>query len=348
MDVDTAELPMDVDTAELPMDVDTAELPVDIAPAELPMDVDTAGTMGDDLPIGDTVEFSDDEEARPPSSEGPPVRQSAGHLQPELSSVLSPEAHGNRTTDIEKDDPVQVLDPSTPDKALTQSAPSKRTRSKTKAASTASSRRKTTGSDFVKDVRSAAPEPRSLRRIQPLRMNHDKSGQFEHATPETVEAELLELEKPKGPKQYKPAVQTTTKLYHLELKELGLEEWIGKDKNLPEYKQVVAEARERKREQKKHAAFASHGITVPGANMDELSLPSTPSLPEASQQAQALADRLNEQMVATRMIPAKTAAAAKRAAGDGSVGRRRKSKAQREELRRKGDELAKAAMGSSD
>ncbi|KAJ9615810.1 hypothetical protein H2200_001887 [Cladophialophora chaetospira] len=310
--------------------------------AEPPMDVGAAETRVDRLPIDNGVEFSDDEEARPSSSDGAAM----GHYE----DPLSLEASGTIVVNNEKSNPMPAPPESTPVNNSAKSAPASRTRSKTKAtkASKVSTRRKTTGSDFVsaKGSRSLAPEPPPTRRLLPRRMTSaDKSGQFEHSTPDSVEAELIALEKPKGPRQYKPPVQTTTKILFEELKDLGLEEWIDKDKNDPEYKKIVDEARTRKREQTRLAALASRGVAVPGVNMDEISpQPSTPSLDDALQQAQALANATIENIVPTKKVHPRTTAAALRAHGDGSAGRLKKSRAERNEEIRKRDELAQAAM----
>ena len=296
------------------------------------MDVDTAEVTGNRLPMGESVEFSDDEEARPSSSDDAVLEQHEDQDPRDAREISA--------LDFASRDPVQTRETSLADDASSQSVPAKRTRSKTKTAS-ASVRRNTASFEFVEE-RSVAPEPPTARRIMPRRLNLSQTGVFEHSTPETVEAELIELEKPKGPRQYKPYKQTTTKILHDELKELGLDDWIDKDKNDPEYKKVVEEARERKREHNRLVALASRGVTVPGANMDDISLASTPSLDDALQQAQALADMTNEKVVPAK-IADKTAAAARRAAGVGN-GKCRKSKAEREEMIRKNDELAKAAM----
>ncbi|KIW65572.1 hypothetical protein PV04_07819 [Phialophora macrospora] len=304
---------------------------------EPPMGVKPIETTANRFAMGESVEFSGDEEG-------------AALEQPE--DQASAEARQSSPANVDKDKQVQARETSTPDDTSIQSAPARRTRSKTQAASTTSTRRKTIESAVisVKDRRSVAPEPPSSRRILPRRISSDQTGRFEHATPETVEAELIELEKPKGPRQCKTHyMQTGTKLLHNELKELGLEEWINKDKNDPEYKQLVQEARERKREQTKLAALARRGVSVPGADMDEALGLSTPSLEEALQQAQALADATTEQIVASGKYPAKTTEPARQAAVDvDPISKRRKSKADRQEKIRKRDELAKAAMEIDD
>jgi hypothetical protein len=302
---------------------------------EPPMEVNAIATTANRFSMGESVEFSGDEE-------GP------GFEQPE--DQTSSEARQSSPVNVGKGKQ-QGRASSTPDDASIQSAPARRTRSKTQAASTASTRRKTIEFNVVsaKDKRSVAPEPPPSRRILPRRISSDQTGRFEHATPETVEAELIELEKPKGPRQYKTHyLQTGTKLLNNELKELGLEEWINKDKNDPEYKQLVQEARDRKREQTKLAALARRGVSVPGADMDEALRRSTPSLEEALQQAQALADATTKQIMASRKDPAETTGPARQVANVDPISKRRKSKADREEKIRKRDELAKAAMEIDD
>ncbi|OCT49207.1 hypothetical protein CLCR_04687 [Cladophialophora carrionii] len=302
---------------------------------EPPVDVNTIETTANRFAMGESVEFSGDEEGPGPEQyEGP----------------TSSEARQSSPVNVDQAQQVQARDTSTPDDASVQSAPAKRTRSKTQAVSTASTRRKTIEFAIVsvKDRRSVAPEPPPSRRILPRRISSDQTGRFENSTPETVEAELIELEKPKGPRQYKTYVQTGTKLLNIELKELGLEEWIDKDKSGPEYKRLVEEARERKREQTKLAALASRGVSVPGADVDEALRLSTPSLEEALQQAQALADATNGRSTAASNGPAKTTEPARQAANAGPISKRRKSKADRQEEIRKRDELAKAAMEMDD
>lgn len=317
-----------------------------------------SATTADRLPAGDSVEFSDDELNRPSTSES----QGAEHADPQL-----PQNRAVSTASVEKDLLLEDQEALPPDDASTQSAPAKRTRSRTKAAST---RRMTTGSTFVKDGRSLAPEPPSSRRILPRRISHDQTGIFEHATPETVEQELLAerlAEKPKGPRQPKVYVQSTVRILNKELTELGLEEWIDKDKSDPEYKKAVEKARAEKREQTRLAALASFGVAPPGP--DEAPRVSPPSLDEAFQRAtEALAEVTNGQDVA-RKAPEKAAKAASTVASDGDdaahdnaekavpavaqstgngQGKRKKTKAQRDEEMRKRDELAKAAMEISD
>ncbi|EXJ57016.1 hypothetical protein A1O7_07360 [Cladophialophora yegresii CBS 114405] len=299
------------------------------------MDVSPTETTANRFSMGESVEFSGDDE---------------GQGVDQYEDLSSSEARQSSPVDVNKDKQTQASDTSTPDDASVQSAPAKRTRSKTQAVSTASARRKTIEFAVVsfKDRRSVAPEPPASRRILPRRISSDQTGQFEHATPETVEAELIELEKPKGPRQYKTYVQTGTKLLNIELKELGLEEWIDRDKTGPEYKRLVEEARERKRQQTKLAALASRGVSVPGTDMDEALRLSTPSLEEALQQAQALADATNGGLPITVKGPAKTTEPARQAVSVGPISKRRKSKAHRQEEIRKRDELAKAAMEMAD
>ncbi|KIW23514.1 uncharacterized protein PV07_11706 [Cladophialophora immunda] len=227
------------------------------------------------------------------------------------------------------------------DDASAETVPAKRTRSKTKAVSTG--RR----FDFIADSRSVAPEPAALRRILPRRLGTDQQARFEHATPETIEQELKELENPKGPRKSKPHIQTTTKILNKELKELGLEDWIERDKDDLEYKRVVEEARERKREQTRLAALASRGISLPGAPSENERPESPPNLQDAFHQAtDALADVSNEKNGGKQIsIITVSAAAARRATG---TGMRRKRREQREEEIRRRDILAKQAMDGND
>ena len=198
------------------------------------MDVEPAEATKIPHPTGETVEFSVDEED-PPASSGVPTTEQP--QEPELRA-----ATGGSHADTEMVEPTKSRE-SSPDDASTKSAPSRRTRSRTKAASTAD-RRKTTSFDYVQE-RSLAPEPAlpASRKILHRRVNKNKSGVFEHSTPESIEAELIELEKPRGQRQPKVIKQTNTKILNEELMELGLEEWIDKDKNTPEYKVLVEEAR---------------------------------------------------------------------------------------------------------
>merc|ERR1711939_406172 len=82
--------------------------------------------------------------------------------------------------------------------------------------------------------------------------------------------------------QPKPKVQYTAKILNKELKELGLEEWIDKDKCTPEYRTAVSEARKRQRERNKLVKLMSCGVGVPPTTEDGESLPSPSDLIQRS------------------------------------------------------------------
>ena len=278
---------------------------------------------------GESVEFSDDQQTRLSSSEGPAA---------DFNLNADPaECHDDSIINFDHGELAQNPNASTLDEVPIQSAAARRTRSKTKEAST---RRQTITVDLITDKQSIEPGPQSARRVLPRPIDHDQIGQFEHATPATVEKELEELKNPKkAPRKYKPRVPRSTKVLTQELKDLGLEEWIDKDENDPEYVRLVREARDRKREQSQPAVLASRDIGSEGLQ------PSTPNLEQAFQEAAtALVDVSNEQDVRPK-ISAKTAGAARRASG---TGERRKKKEQREAEIRRRDELARAAMEISD
>ncbi|EXJ67367.1 uncharacterized protein A1O5_09380 [Cladophialophora psammophila CBS 110553] len=232
------------------------------------------------------------------------------------------------------------LEASSADDGSTQSAPAGRTRSKTKVPSSQRN------PDFIiMDRRSIAPEPAALRRILPRRIGAHQRPQFEHATPESIKQNLRNSGKAKGQRQLKPHIQTTTKILHNELKELGLEDWIEKDKDTPEYKKAVEEARGRKREQTRLATLASRGISLPGASTDDEQPETAPSLKEPFvQPPKALVDVDNEQAGGRPVLSASGVAARK---AKGMDLRKTKREQRAEEIRRR-DLLAKAAMDMND
>lgn len=117
------------------------------------------------------------------------------------------------------------------------------------------STRKSTG-NFV-EGRSVAPEPAAVRKLMPRRLPPEP---FAVTTPTSYDQEVTR-KKARLPKH---KVQYTTKILLKELKELGLEEWIDKDRNNPEYRTVVSQARERQRELNKAAKLMSYGVAEHG------------------------------------------------------------------------------------
>ena len=101
--------------------------------------------------------------------------------------------------------------------------------------------------------------------------------QIDITRPEDVRAQLereLNGEKePKEPKEKVPVIQTTERLLNEELMELGMEEWIGKDKSSKEYRELIDKARTERRERKKHEALAKAGIVVPGVTLPPAPVP---------------------------------------------------------------------------
>ena len=75
---------------------------------------------------------------------------------------------------------------------------------------------------------------------------------------------LIEEEKmpppPKEPREPKERIQSTEKYLNQELEELGLTEWIGKDKRDPTYKAAIHAARTARKEAKKMEALAAKGL----------------------------------------------------------------------------------------
>ena len=74
------------------------------------------------------------------------------------------------------------------------------------------------------------------------------------------------------PKEKKTPIQTTEKLLNEELMDLGLEQWIGKEKNTKEYRQTIDRARAEKRDRNKQEALAKAGIVNPAAPPPLISL----------------------------------------------------------------------------
>lgn len=279
--------------------------------AEPSMDLDPSGPSYTQFPVGDSVEFGDDDQPSPFSAQEPNAEQS----------------------DSQNPAPLEIF---APGDASCHSAPSKRTRSKTKAGS----RRRVT--DSTTDIRSVAPEPAVFPRILPRRLAKDVD-EFEVSTPAILEEQMQKPKQPRekrGPKGY---LQTTKKILNQELKQLGLEEWIGKDKNTPEYKKAVDDARNRQRERTKMAKLASVGLNVGGSTDDEpLSSPVPPGddpLDQAFREATAALIDVSNQQVIRRPTSEKPASPAK------GVKTRRK---QREEEIRRRDQLAKEAMERDD
>ncbi|RMZ85080.1 hypothetical protein DV738_g54, partial [Chaetothyriales sp. CBS 135597] len=88
--------------------------------------------------------------------------------------------------------------------------------------------------------------------------------QIQITGPEQVRDCLEKGESPfrdiKEPREKKPPIQTTERLLNEELIELGMDEWIGKDKNTKEYRQLIEQARAKRREKKKQEALAKAGV----------------------------------------------------------------------------------------
>jgi hypothetical protein len=83
-------------------------------------------------------------------------------------------------------------------------------------------------------------------------------------------------------KQPKPVIQSTEKILFHELMELGLDEWMEKDRSTSEYRKAVDQARARRREWNKLQTLAERGIKVPQAMEKVQSPSSTFPLPAAS------------------------------------------------------------------
>jgi len=110
-------------------------------------------------------------------------------------------------------------------------------------------------------TRSMAPEPSKRRRT--LRGRSTSVIDLEHnlvSTPESIAQKIREKGKPRQPK---PRIQTTEKMLNKELADLGLTEWIGRDKNTPEYRAAVDAARAHQRELKRLAQLSNRGLNAP-------------------------------------------------------------------------------------
>lgn len=262
-----------------------------------PMGLEPAKKSGARLSMGESVDFSsdDDEDNNDPR---PPSNSENSHSVPAENQSL----------------------PQVPDSSVQDEPASKRTRSRSRVCSPNACAPAST-------VRGVAPEPDVQPRIRPRRL--DLSGRFDVATPADVEEQIR---KASLPRQLKPVVQTTAKILNYELTDLGLEEWIGKDKKTAEYRQVVREARERQREKNKMEKLASRGVAARSRGEE-----SQDRLDQAFREATAaLVDISNEQTISQHRPEA---------AGKGTnTGSRLTRKQQREEEIRRRDELAKAAM----
>ncbi|RMZ86512.1 hypothetical protein DV736_g6260, partial [Chaetothyriales sp. CBS 134916] len=88
--------------------------------------------------------------------------------------------------------------------------------------------------------------------------------QIQITGPQQVRDRLERGESPFGdikePKDKRITLQTTERLLNEELMELGMEEWIGKDKNTKAYRQIIGKARAERRERKKQEALAKAGV----------------------------------------------------------------------------------------
>lgn len=124
---------------------------------------------------------------------------------------------------------------------------------------TRASRRRTTDGGSDQQARSMAPEPQKRRRTMLLRSKTIDLEDAFVATPDTIAEVIANHGKPKPPK---PKIQTTEKILNKELKALGLEKWIGKDKQCREYRQEVSAARLKAREAKKAAALSGQKIGI--------------------------------------------------------------------------------------
>ena len=90
--------------------------------------------------------------------------------------------------------------------------------------------------------------------------------QVQIVTPEDIRKQIEEEKMPKPPKpprvpvEPKERIQSTAKYLDAELEELGLAEWIGKDKKSAEYRTAIQNARAARREAKKMEALARRGL----------------------------------------------------------------------------------------
>ncbi|KIX01479.1 uncharacterized protein Z518_09205 [Rhinocladiella mackenziei CBS 650.93] len=180
------------------------------------MEVDLAAASGLRRSMGDNVEFSDDDYGDTPNT-----YDNERHRQgPNLT---------------------QPTWPSVVEQASHRSAPNKRYRSNTNGTSSRFT-------DFERGNRSA-PEPAGIPRTL-SRHQLSSRDSFRISTPALMEEQM------RHPDKSKNSGQTNLKLLNNELIELGLEEWVNRDKNCPEYRKAVDEARARKRESNKVLALA--------------------------------------------------------------------------------------------
>jgi hypothetical protein len=161
-------------------------------------------------------------------------------------------------------------------------------------------------------------------------------------TPADIERESREGKKPK------PAVQSTEKILLQELTELGLEDWMNKDRSTTEYKKTVAKARARRREWNKLQTLAKHGIKVPQAMQKVQSGSTTYPLPAASISVPESDEKVPQACAQLSADvsggPVKQPAESERPVTTGVATRRR----QRLEAIRRRDQLAQAAMEMDD
>ena len=313
-------------------------------------DVDTSVTQ---LSAANNVEFSDDQQQETRPSPTHDVDQVERRDEEAAATVVM------ESTTARQKEPL-LAEPVANNDAAVEAEPNKRPRTRRSIAA----RRLT---DNALDGRSVAPEPAAIPKLVPRRLEPET---FEVVTPTSHEQEMYR----KKTKQPKPKVQYTAKILNKELKELGLEEWIDKDKSTPEYRTAVSEARKRQRERNKLVKLMSAGVSVPPTAEDGVSLPSpsdliqrsTLSLDEAFQAAtEALLETSTGQLRREITVPPATRNNTPRgyenhvsaieihppvieqqAAGplvseaDGMMTRRK----QREEEIRRRDQLAKEAM----
>lgn len=192
-------------------------------------------------PPADNVEFSDEEHENVPTWQIRDGRETHDHT---ASSIVPPNS-GN--------EPVHHPEP--------------RTRRQTRRSSAAKRVAET-----ATNGRDAAPEPAPIPRTIPRRLEMD--GFAKVVTPESLQEKEALKNSGRKPKR----MQHTTKMLHRELIELGLQEWIYKDRKCAEYREIVSEARKRKREENKLAKLVNAGANVDvvaaTAGTDDLPSPS--------------------------------------------------------------------------
>ncbi|KAK5211868.1 hypothetical protein LTR07_001715 [Exophiala xenobiotica] len=244
------------DGARQQTDVEVMEISFQDETADLG-DFDTSFTQL----LADNVEFSDEEQREalvPRTQDG----EQAERQDEEAAATVVMEDGPSR----QKQPP--LAEPIADNDAAAESEPNKRPRTRRSIAA----RRLT---DNALDGRSVAPEPAAVPKLMPRRLEPET---FEVVTPMSHEEEMYR----KKTKQPKPKVQYTAKILNKELKELGLEEWIDKDKKTPEYRKAVTEARKRQRERNKLVKLMSLGVSVPPTTEDGESLPSPSNLIQRS------------------------------------------------------------------